>query len=107
MTKETLPQAVPQVGPQPRNYVAYIPVPISDDEDEYEEEEYEDEYEEDDYEEDEDYYYYDDEEEEENRPPPTRKRRPPRQRKPNRRIYKSGVTQEAQIVFHLKIHVAS
>ena len=67
---ETLPEALPQIGAQPRNYVAYIPVPISDDEDD---EEYEDEedYEDDDYYEDEDEYYYD-EDEEEYRPPPKR-----------------------------------
>ena len=47
---ESLPQPLPQTGAQPRNYVAYIPVPISDDEEEG------DEY----YDDDEE--YYDDEE---------------------------------------------
>ena len=47
---ESLPQPLPQTAAQPRNYVAYIPVPISDDEDEG------DEY----YDDDEE--YYDDEE---------------------------------------------
>ena len=49
---ESLPQPLPQTGAQPRNYVAYIPVPISDDEDEEEGDEY--------YDDDEE--YYDDEE---------------------------------------------
>ena len=49
---ESLPQPLPQTGAQPRNYVAYIPVPISDDEGEEEGDEY--------YDDDEE--YYDDEE---------------------------------------------
>ena len=48
---ESLPQPLPQTGAQPRNYVAYIPVPISDDEDEEGDEYYDD-----------DEEYYDDEE---------------------------------------------
>ena len=45
---ETLPVPLPQSAAQPRNYVAYIPVPISDDEDEEDDEEY--------YDDDEEYY---------------------------------------------------
>ena len=80
-----LPQALPQIGaaPQPRNYVAYIPVPISDDEDdEYEDDEeyYEDDEE---YYEDDEEYYYEDEEEEEARPP--KRRRPPKNRNKSKR----------------------
>lgn len=77
---EILPQPMAQSqGPQPRNYVAYIPVPISDDEEESEEYE-EDEYY---YDEDEEYYY-----EEEEEPPPKRRRpskKKNRRRPPNRR----------------------
>ena len=73
---ETLPTPLPQRGPQARNYVAYIPVPISDDENEDDEyyDEDEDEYDDDDeyYDDDEDEYYYEEEEEE------TVKRRPPK-----------------------------
>ena len=72
---ETLPTPLPQRGPQARNYVAYIPVPISDDENEDDEyyDEDEDEYDEDEYyDEDEDEYYYEEEEDE------TVKRRPPK-----------------------------
>ena len=49
---ESLPQPLPQTGAQPRNYVAYIPVPISDDDDDEDDDEY--------YEDDDE--YYDDEE---------------------------------------------
>lgn len=82
---EPLPQALPQIGPQSRNYVAYIPVPISDDEED-EEDSDDDYYDDEEYE---DYEYY--EEEEEEKPPPKR-RRPSRnkkynnRRKPNRRV---------------------
>ena len=52
---ETLPVPMPQSAAEPRNYVAYIPVPISDDEDEEEEDD-------DEYYDDEEEYYDDDEE---------------------------------------------
>ena len=62
---ETLPTPLSQIGPQARNYVAYIPVPISDDETEDEDYEYDDdEYKDDDeeyYDDDDDDEYYDDE----------------------------------------------
>lgn len=83
---QPLPTPLPQrdSGAQPRNYVAYIPVPISDEDEEdeyYDEEEYDDEY----YDED-DEYYEDEEDEDVKRPP---KRRPNRNRKrPNRRKYR-------------------
>ena len=51
-------------APEPRNYVAYIPVPINnddDDEEDYDEDYGEDEYYEDDDEEYDDEYYYEDE----------------------------------------------
>ena len=74
---EKLPIPQQQVGPEARNYVAYIPVPINDDE---EDEEYDDEY----YDDDEEYYdddeYYEDEEDE-----PPKKKKPSKRRKSNRR----------------------
>ena len=57
---ETLPNPLPQIGPQARNYVAYIPVPISDDE--AEDDDYE-EYDDDEYKDDDEEYYEDDEDE--------------------------------------------
>merc|ERR1719394_1439952 len=68
---EKLPIPQQQVGPEARNYVAYIPVPINDDE---EDEEYDDEY----YDDDEEYY-----EDEEDEPP--KKKKPSKRRKSNRR----------------------
>ena len=53
-------------SPEARNYVAYIPVPINnedEDEDEYEEDYEDEEYYDEDYEDDEDEYYEDDDEE--------------------------------------------
>ena len=58
---ETLPIPLPQIGPQARNYVAYIPVPISDDE--AEDEDYEEYDDDDEYRDDDEEYYYDDEDE--------------------------------------------
>jgi hypothetical protein len=90
---ETLPVPQPQTGPQLRNYVAYIPVPINDEEEEDEDEEYyEDEYEDEDeeYYEDDEYEY---EEEEEIKPKRRRKptRRPsPTRRRPTRRRYSAN-----------------
>ena len=43
---EELPVPASQIGPEARNYVAYIPVPINDDEEDEEDEEYYDEYDE-------------------------------------------------------------
>ncbi len=87
---EALPSPLPQRGgrPQPRNYVAYIPVPINDEDEEAgksdssddEEYEYYDEDEEE-AEGDDEYYYYEDEDEEE--PPPPPKRRRPSRRRPS------------------------
>ena len=93
-----LPQPMAQHGAEPRNYVAYIPVPISDDEEEGEDEEYydDDEYYEEDEEEDEyeDEYYY--EEEDTDVKPPPRRRRPSRKKpsKSNRRKYQPKNDQE-------------
>ena len=95
IVNESLPQPLPQTAAQPRNYVAYIPVPISDDEDDVEdddeyyddEEEYYDDEDEDEYDEDE--YYYE-EEEEEKKPPPRRKRPNNKRKRPNRRVYNNN-----------------
>ena len=85
---EELPTPSPQVGPEARNYVAYIPVPINEgeEEDEYydDDDEY---YDDDDYYEDDDEYYYEDEDE-----PPRKSHRPKRKKsskrkRPNRRKY--------------------
>ena len=84
-TSQPLPKPQPlrgQAPAQPRNYVAYIPVPISDEEEE-EDEYYEDEDEDEEYYEDDEDYYYEDEDEDTKRPP---KKRPSRKR-PNRRRY--------------------
>ena len=90
IVNESLPQPLPQTAAQPRNYVAYIPVPISDEDDEDEDDEYYDDdedYYEDEYDEDEDEYYYEEEEEEEKKPPPRRKRPSHKRKRPNRRVY--------------------
>lgn len=84
LSDENLPVALPQSGAQPRNYVAYIPVPISGDEGE-EEEEKDDEYYYDEEEEDEDEYYENDYEEEEKKKKKPPKRKPPPRKRPTRR----------------------
>ena len=83
---EELPKPISQTGPEARNYVAYIPVPINDDEEEdeyYDETEY---YDDEEYDDEDEYYeddeYYDD-------PPPkkkkTKKKKPSRPRKTSSR----------------------
>ena len=76
-SNETLPVPEKFRGPEPRNYVAYIPVPLNDDEeDDYDDDE-EDYYDEEDYEyedEDEEDYYYDE---------PVDRRRPAKQDEDN------------------------
>ena len=85
---EPLPQPFPLRGDaEARNYVAYIPVPISDDEDsddEYYEDEDDDEYYDNDDEDDDDYYY---EEDNDIKPPRKRPSRKKQRRPSNRRRF--------------------
>ena len=85
---EPLPQPLPlRGGAEARNYVAYIPVPISDDEDS-DEEYYEDDDEDDDeYYDDDDYYYEDEEEDNDVKPPRKRPSRKKQRRPSNRRRF--------------------
>ena len=73
---EELPVPASQTGPEARNYVAYIPVPINDEEEE--DEEYYDEY--DEYDE-----YYEEEYEYEEEEKPARKRKNKKRRKDDRK----------------------
>ena len=93
---EQLPTAAARLGAEARNYVAYIPVPINDDEEgeEYDEEEYDDdEYYDDEYEE-----YYEEEEEK----PSKKKKKGKRKSGPSRRRHdpsKSGTEEKERVPF--------
>ena len=85
---EVLPQSSAQLGPEARNYVAYIPVPINEGEEE----------EDDEYYDEDDEYYYEDEEYYEEEPPkkskPKRKKYESTKRRPNRRKYQEDSSKD-------------
>ena len=96
---EELPVPASQTGPEARNYVAYIPVPINDDEEgEEEEDEYYDEYDEY-YEED---YEYEEEEEKPSRKKNKRRHKDERKPKPSKGRYhpsKSSTKDKERVPF--------